>query len=213
MGEKGISIFLCAQYTSGSTPEIYIRDLIDPPCEAYTVDFFFPLPQIRKLKIEDEIICSGSPSYSLALRSMFFLLRILALTAKVFTGFPTLIPKGSLTCGLCTSQVFPPRMRACCSQHNLQDSWKMVQCFSECPNTEDGTRSGQFLRYEARWTQQVLLPIALTLTHLLEHAKACLEWRRKGSPWVILCPPPDCYKIKAHCWDSLAPWKPTNTVS
>lgn len=79
-------------------------------------------------------------------------------------------------------------MRAHCSQHNLQDSSKRVQCFSKYPNTDDGTRSGQFLRYEARWTQQVLLPIALVLTHLLEHAKACQEWRRRGSPWVILYP-------------------------
>lgn len=84
--------------------------------------------------------------------------------------------------------MFLPRMRAHCSQHNLQDSSKRVQCFSKYPNTDDGTRSGQFLRYEARWTQQVLLPIALVLTHLLEHAKACQEWRRRGSPWVILYP-------------------------
>lgn len=83
---------MCSVYIGLHTRD-YIRDLIYPPCEAYTVDFFFPLPQIRKLKIEDEIIRSGSPSYSLALRSMFFLLRTLALTAKVFTGFPTRIPK------------------------------------------------------------------------------------------------------------------------
>lgn len=126
---------------------------------------------------------------------------------------PKLIAKGSLTWGLCMSQAILPRTRACCFQHNHQDPWKMVQCFPECPNPEDGTRSGQFLRYKARWTQRVLLPIAFTLTHLPEHAKACLQWRRKGSPWVILCPPPDCYKIKAHCWDTLAPWKPTDTVS
>lgn len=111
------------------------------------------------------------------------------------------------------SQVSLPSMRAHWSQHNLQDPCKMGQCFSECPNTDDGTRSGQFLRYEARWTQRVLLPIALTLTHLLKHAKACLEWRRKGSPWVILYPPSDCYKIKVQCWGSLAPWKPTSTLS
>lgn len=66
----------------------------------------------------------------------------------------------------------------------------MVECFSECPNTADNTRSGKFLRYKARWTQWVLLPVALVLTHRLEHAKACLEWRRRGSPWVIHTPTP-----------------------
>lgn len=35
-------------------------------------------------------------------------------------------------------------------------------------------------------------------THQLEHAKTCLEWRRKGHRgWFHT--PPDCYKITAQC--------------
>ena len=83
MEEKGISIFYVLTNTSGSAPEIYIHNLIYSPCEAYKADF---PPQIRKLKIKDEIIHSGSRSSSLALRSPFFLLYTMALTAKVFTA-------------------------------------------------------------------------------------------------------------------------------
>lgn len=40
------------------------------------------------------------------------------------------------------------------------------------------------------------------LTHQLEHAKTCLEWRRKGHHgWSHT--PPDCYKITSQCWDKL----------
>lgn len=111
MGEKGISIFYAltvhrAPHQRFTFPVSFIRHV-----KLTKKIFFFFLPQIRKLKIEDEITHSGSHSYSLALRSMFFLPRITALIVKVFTGFPTLIPNGSLTCGLCMNQV---------SQRNLQ---------------------------------------------------------------------------------------------
>lgn len=87
---------------------------------------------------------------------------------------------------LCQSQVLLPSSTAL---PILQGPGKMAQRFSECPNNDDAkTSSGQCLRYKARWTQPVLLPIALVLTHLLKRAKACLEWRRKGSQWAILYP-------------------------
>ena len=202
---------------SGSAPEIYIHDLIYSPQEAYKVDFFSP----RQAKWGLEIIHLKSHSNSLALRSMFFPLHTMSLSAKVFMGLPTLIAKGSLRRGLCQSQVFLPSRRARCSQHNLQAVAEVVLCFSECPNTDDGTRSGQFLRYDARWTQRVLLPIALVLTHLQEHAKACLEWRRQGSPWVILYPSrllqnkssvgrqPGSLKTHHHCFTGIQLLKET----